>query len=301
MEHIKLALDWTPNINHIGFFVAQQNGYYSESGLEVDLLSPSADDYTMTPAKKVENGLADFALCPMESILSYRTKEQPFDLKAIAAIYQEDLSAIVCLATSGITSPKELDEKSYASYQARYEDEIVKQMIINDGGRGEIVIEYPRKLGIWETLLNGEFDATWIFMNWEGIQAKSNQVALTSFKMSDFHIPYSYSPVIAASDRSIQEKTEVYQKFLAATKRGFLNAAENPKEAAVILATHVSETDTDIDIKEAIQFSSNAFGDASNWGIMDHANVQQYLDWIYDRGLENRKITVEDLVSNALL
>jgi len=49
---------------------------------------------------------------------------------------------------------------TYASYQARYEDHIVKQMIRNDGGNGDIQITYPDKLGIWNTLLQGKVDAT---------------------------------------------------------------------------------------------------------------------------------------------
>ena len=147
MEKLKLALDWTPNINHIGFFVAQEKGFYEELGLEVFIADPSLDNYGVTPAKKVELGLVDFALCPTESIISYRTKETPFDLIAIAAILQEDLSAIVVKGDSGINSPKDLDHKIYSSYRARYEDGIVKEMIKNDGGEGNLTVVYPDKLG----------------------------------------------------------------------------------------------------------------------------------------------------------
>jgi ABC-type nitrate/sulfonate/bicarbonate transport system substrate-binding protein len=170
MHPITLALDWTPNINHIGFFVAQEKGFYSEQGVEVAITDPSADNYQITPAKKVELGQADFALCPTESIISYQTKSNPFALIAVAAILQEDLSAIVVKADSAIQSPRDLDGKVYASYNARYEDEIVRQMIRNDGGTGTIKIETPDKLGIWDTILDGTFDATWIFLNWEGVQ-----------------------------------------------------------------------------------------------------------------------------------
>ena len=301
METIKLALDWTPNINHIGFFVAREKGFYQDKELEVELQSPAGDDYSVTPAKKVELGQADFALCPMESILSYQTKEEPFDLKAFAAIYQEDLSAIVCTKSSGITSPKDLDGKSYASYEARYEDELVMQMIRNAGGNGNTQIGYPRKLGIWETLLNGEFDSTWIFMNWEGIQASGKGVDLISFKMSDYHIPYSYSPVIAGSEKMILAREEPYKKFLAATMAGFQFTAENPVEAAKILSVYVSKTDADIDLEAAIQASSSAFGLGADWGKMDLNNLQKYLDWIYEKELEYQKLSADDLVSNQLL
>ena len=136
MRTFRLALDWTPNINHIGFFVAKELEFYDELGLKLELLNPEVDNYALTPAKKVEKGIADMALCPLESVISYRTKQHPFDAVAIATIFQEDLSAIVVLAESDSTRPKDLDGRSYASYKARYEDEIVKQMIINDGGNG---------------------------------------------------------------------------------------------------------------------------------------------------------------------
>ena len=56
-------------------------------------------------------------------------KIKTISLIAVAAILQEDLSAIVVKERSDLKSPKDLDGKSYASYKARYEDEIIKQII----------------------------------------------------------------------------------------------------------------------------------------------------------------------------
>jgi ABC-type nitrate/sulfonate/bicarbonate transport system substrate-binding protein len=105
MTQLTLAIDWTSNINHIGFFIAQEKGFYRELDLEVNIVDPSADNYQTTSAKEVELGMADFALCPTESNISYRTKSKPFSLIANAAILKEDLSAIVVKSSSGIKSP----------------------------------------------------------------------------------------------------------------------------------------------------------------------------------------------------
>lgn len=67
MQKIRVALDWTPNINHIGFFVAQEKGWFKNSNIDVELLNPADDDYQTTPAKKVELGQADFALSPTKA------------------------------------------------------------------------------------------------------------------------------------------------------------------------------------------------------------------------------------------
>ena len=127
MHQLSIAIDWTPNINHIGFFVARDKGFYTEEGIDLSIIDPSEDNYAVTPMKKLELGRVDFALCPTESIISYRTKANAFDTLAIATIFQEDLSAITVLEESDIQSPKDLDGKTYSSYQARYEDGIVKE------------------------------------------------------------------------------------------------------------------------------------------------------------------------------
>ena len=48
---MRLALDWTPNTNHIGFFIARELGFFNENGLQIEILDPREDDYYLTPAK----------------------------------------------------------------------------------------------------------------------------------------------------------------------------------------------------------------------------------------------------------
>ena len=74
---LKLALDWTPNINHIGFYVAKEKGFFEKLNIDLEIISPEADNYKHSPAKKIELNLADLALCPTESIISFRTKKSP--------------------------------------------------------------------------------------------------------------------------------------------------------------------------------------------------------------------------------
>ena len=301
MDQLKLALDWTANTNHSGFFVARDMGFYAEQGLELEIQSPAEDNYAQTPAKKVELGLADLAICPFESVVSYNTKREKFDAVAIAAIYREDISAIVTLKESALDSPSKLDGKSYASYKARYEDKIVEQMVKNDGGQGNLTIGYPDKLGIWETLLTKTFDATWIFLNWEGVDAKAKGVALNVFKLSDFGIPYGYSPVLMASRQVVDQQQEMFQRFLKATKKGFLHAINDPTFAANSIAPHIAESDKHIDLLESQLFSNRYYGSEKNWGVMEVANVNQFLLWLHEHRLENTHFNYKDLVVNGLL
>jgi ABC-type nitrate/sulfonate/bicarbonate transport system substrate-binding protein len=264
------------------------------------MVDPSADNYQTTPAKEVELGMADFALCPTESIMSYRTKAKPFPMIAIAAILKEDLSAIVVKGSGIIKSPKDLDGKRYSSYKARYEDEIVRQMIKNDGGTGDFEIGYPDKLGIWDTVLDGSYDATWVFMNWEGVAAQEMDVPLSYFKMADYQVPYSYSPVIAANEDLVATKKESYQKFLQATKRGYLYCRDNAQESIALFKKYVPETDAHIDLHKALEISLDAFGTQDNWGVLEESVVSTFIDWIEKKKLEPKKLSVSKIMTNSL-
>ena len=298
MKKIKLALDWTPNINHIGFFVAKEKGFYKENDLKVEFLTPDLDDYLITPAKKVEMNISDFGLCPTESLISFRTKKNPFILKGLMTIFQEDVSAIATVESNNILRPKHLDGRSYASYKARYEDKIVKKMIINDGGIGNLKIFYPKRLGIWNTLIENKYDSTWIFINWEGVEASKKNIDLELYKMSDFGIPYSYSPILFSSSDYINNNSNTVKKFIESSRKGYIYCYENMDEAVSILNKFVPETDKGIDLIECLKISIDHFGPRENFGKIDLKKIDIFLKWLKDNNIENNSFIANDIISN---
>ena len=298
MKKIKLALDWTPNINHIGFFVAKEKGFYEENDVKVEFLTPELDDYLTTPAKKVEMNMSDFGLCPTESLISFRTKKNPFILKGLMTIFQEDVSAIATVESNNILRPKHLDGRSYASYKARYEDKIVKKMIINDGGIGNLKIFYPKRLGIWNTLIENKYDSTWIFINWEGVEASKKNIDLELYKMSDFGIPYSYSPILFSSSDYINNNSNTVKKFIESSRKGYIYCYENMDEAVSILNKFVPETDKGIDLIECLKISIDHFGPRENFGKIDLKKIDIFLKWLKDNNIENNSFIANDIISN---
>ncbi len=301
MIKLKLALDWTPNVNHIGFLIANELGFYKQEGIELKILNPRDDNYSITPGKKLELDLVDFAIAPFETVISLNNKANQVQAVAIYAILQKDLSSIATLKSSNIISPKMLDDKTYASYKARYEDPIVKEVIKNDGGKGNLNIIYPEKLGIWNTLLSGKADATWIFDNWEGIEASGKNIELYKFTLADFDIPYGYSPVVLTKKENITKHQELYSKFIKATQKGFLYVKNNLTESTEILSRYVTEYDLkNIDLEKTISFSIPHFGDESNSGVMKQERVSGFIKWLVDRCLEDKVILNQSLFTNEL-
>lgn len=302
MKKLRLALDWTPNTNHTGFFVSQEKGFYGDAGIELDIQSPLDDNYSTTPAKKLELGDTDLAIAPSESLISYRTKAKPFAMQAIAALLQEDASAIATLKSSGISRPKELDGKSYASYGARYEDQIVKQMIQNDGGKGVLKCHYPDKLGIWNTLVEGTYDATWIFTAWEDVEAENRGIELNTFKLGDYGIPYGYSPVVCAAENMIESDSDLLESFLQATKRGFELSISNPQHAVDILKPHLTEHDQKhLNLLKSQQIINNYYVKDGSWGVMDSGVFDTFIEWLKVQKLVPNSLSADLLYTNECL
>ncbi|MCU0374522.1 MAG: ABC transporter substrate-binding protein [Chitinophagaceae bacterium] len=304
MQTLTVALDWTPNINHIGLYVAKAKGWYHEAGIDVVLANPANDNYALTPAKKMMLGQADIAMGPSESVISLNTKPQPVAARAFYAILQQDLSSIAVLHASGIQQPAQLDGKIYASYKARYEDKIVQQMVINDGGRGALNIIYPDKLGIWNTLLTGQAHATWIFDHWEGVEASLQGILLHRFRLQDFGIPYSYSPVLFTTQEMLTDQPSVLRAFTAATRRGYLHAQQHPTEAAALIAPYLTPYDLQHNnMLTALQQYGYAFGNAQNAGVMRPQVVSEFVHWLIRHQLETAAIAAAHThwFSNALL
>uniref|UniRef100_A0A7S0S6H2 Thiamine pyrimidine synthase n=1 Tax=Chlamydomonas leiostraca TaxID=1034604 RepID=A0A7S0S6H2_9CHLO len=299
---ISLALDWTPNCNHTGFFLAKAKGWYREAGLDVTLLSPHTDDYKTTPLSRVADKTATFAITPSESVISYHTWPGGAKPKvvSVATLLQGSTSAVVALKSSGIERPAQLDGKKYASYGARYEGRIVQQLIKNDGGRGEYTEVTPPMLGIWNTILKGDMDATWVFLGWEGVEAEMRGVELNVFKLEDYRVAYGHSPLLVAHPDTLSAEGDAVRAFMAASARGFEYAAAHPHEAAGALvgavaaeyAAHPLPQPLDPEfVAKAQEYTSRHYLTAEGkWGVQSEHVWGAFLDWLSDSGLLTRKV-----------
>ncbi|MBC8156314.1 MAG: ABC transporter substrate-binding protein [Bacteroidetes bacterium] len=310
MTAIRLALDWTPNTLHTGFYVALATGSYQRAGLDVQITTPEADHYQTTPARQLAGGAVDLAVMPSESVISYHANDPDSQFVAIATLLSRDASAIVTLKQNGLDRPQQLDGRVYASYNARFEDDIVKQMIRNDGGRGQFVSHKPERLGIWHTLLTNEADATWIFLPWEGVEAELRGVELNKFLLEEYEIPYGYSPLLVANRDWLATNADALQRFMQASAAGYQFAVAQPDEAARMLAetaNHPTLANREF-LEMSQQSASGYYLSGTNWGIMRREVWNGFVNWlirhdlIIDReGEKIQHIDVDRLFTNQFV
>lgn len=292
---IRVALDWTPNTIHSGLFIALKQSLYSSAGLDVHLLPPDAE-YSQTPAKRLESGEVDLAICPSESCIAY-AESGKMPLEAIYAVLQRDASAIVSTKLQGIS---ELGNgKVYGSYNARYEDSIVKAMVAKDGGKADgVTIESQQgKLSLFEAVKQGKVDATWVFMPWEGIEAELEGVKTHAFKPEAYGIPYGYSPVIARNAKSGLSE-DVLRKFVKATRQGYESAIKDPQAAVSALKDQCEPARSEDFLQRSQESINGYYSDGSELGTMSEKRWADWLAWLSEQKMLATTVDSKNLFTN---
>ncbi|NLM22372.1 MAG: ABC transporter substrate-binding protein, partial [Peptococcaceae bacterium] len=129
-EKISFVLDWTPNTNHTGVYVALDQGYFEEEGLAVDIVQPPEGG----ALPLVAAGKAQFCVSFQEEIAAALTSNNPLEVVAVGTILQHNTSGIISLKENNILSPKDMENKIYATWDTPIEKAILKQVITKDGG-----------------------------------------------------------------------------------------------------------------------------------------------------------------------
>ena len=129
-EKVTFVLDWTPNTNHTGLYVAKEKGYFDELGLEVEIVQPSEDSASML----VASGKAQFGISAQDSLAANYASKEPLPITSVAAVLQHNTSGIMSRKGEGLDRPKGLEETTYATWDSPVEQAMIKNVMERDGG-----------------------------------------------------------------------------------------------------------------------------------------------------------------------
>jgi ABC-type nitrate/sulfonate/bicarbonate transport system substrate-binding protein len=228
-DSVSVALDWTPNTNHTGIYVAQKLGYYSAAGIDVKIL-PYA---STAPETLVGHRKADFGFSYSAGVAFARAAGE--DVTSVFAVLQHTALEIGVRADrSDITTPKDLDGKTYAGFGTPDEKPLLQSVIRAAGGTGSFR-DVTLNTSAYDAVYRGKADFTLPLATWEVIQARLAGKPLKTFKLSRYGVPPEYSSLIASSNAYLEANPSLARRFLAATARGYRYAADHPRAAAAIL------------------------------------------------------------------
>jgi len=282
-ESISFVLDWTPNTNHTGVYVAIANGYYEEAGLDVKILNPPEAG---APAF-VASGKAQFGVDFQESHGIGLTLEDPLPVTAVAAIISHNNSGIISLKEKGINDFSKLEGKVYGSWGVPAELAILEQTMTDAGGDFSKlkVVEAPAAEPI-QMIASGLVDAVWVYENVDVIEADILGVEYNFLRFKDTSpvLDY-YTPIIIANDDFLKNHPDAARKFVQATAAGYNFAIDNPREAADILLEAVPELKEELIYKSQEFLSETYAEEGGQWGVFDESRWSAFYDWMYGEGI----------------
>lgn len=297
LKEVTLVLDYVPNTNHTGFYVAQDLGYFEQQGLKVNIIEPGDNDSTTLCAV----GKAEFAVSYQENVTYARTAADPLPIRAIATIIQHNTSGFISASEDNIQSPKDFEGKVYAGWQAPSEEAVLKAvMAAADADFSKLTMVGATGSGI-ESMGN-DIDIQWEFEGWAVINDRMNghEINYMPVKDLDERLDY-YTPVIITNEDMIQNDPETVQAFVTAVKQGYEYAIENPEESAEILYKIIPDTDADF-LMESQKFLSSQYSlDSETWGLMKDEVWDNYTEFMYEYGLIGETIAASEQYTNEFI
>lgn len=227
LKEVNVLLDWYPNAVHSFLYAAEEQGYFKEAGLKVNLITPAGTDDGI---KLVAAGKADLAISYPKQIILARGENIP--VKSVGAIVRSSLNQLMVRKDSGVKTLKDLEGKKvgYASFDI--DKETVKAMVAQAGGdpsKVEFVdVGYDLMPGIETKQVDAIIGG---YINHEKILLEKKGIELETFAPSDFGVPNNYELAFVASDDAIKNNNDTIQAFLGAAKKGFEYTQKNPDKA----------------------------------------------------------------------
>ena len=297
-QKIKIVLDWVPNTNHTGLYVAKDLGYFKEEGLDVEIVQPPEGSTTAL----IGAGGAEFGISFQDTLAKSFAKENPVPVTAVAAILQHNTSGIISLKEKGIDSPKKLEGKKYATWEDNIEQAILKKLVTDDKGDFSKVKLIPYTITDVVTGLKTDVDAVWVYYAWDGIATERAGLQTNFLKIRDYgeELDY-YSPVIIGNNDFLKKNPEIAKKVLKAIKKGYEYAMKNPEESAKILVKNSPELDINLVTASQKWISKEYQSDAKEWGIIDGNRWNRFYEWLYKNKAVEREIPKDFGYSNKYL
>ena len=296
-EKVTLTLDWYPNADHAGVYTAEEQGYFEDAGLEVEMRQPSDPASVL---QLVAAGRSEFGISYENEMTAAAAKDIP--VLSIMAIMQEPLNSIITLKKSGIDSPEELAGKKigYAgtSFGTAVIDTVLQEAGKDPSSVEKVNVGYDLRPALTSGRVDAVVDAYW---NIEAVELAQEGFETNVIRLNEVGVPNYNELVFATSKSYAKANPDVVRRFVGTLVKGHEYALENPQAARDALLEANEELDPET-VEETLKLTVPLFKDEGEpVGYQNPEEWRAYVRWAAKSGVLPRTIDVDEVMTNEYL
>lgn len=297
LTSVRVALDWTPNTNHTGIYVAKELGFFADEGLSVEVIQPGPT----VSIQLVATNKTEFGISMQEYVTMARAQGIP--VVSVATIFQHNTSGFAAPKETGIQSAKDFEHKRYAGWGSALEEVMIRTVMEMEGGDFDTVsLVNIGTIGFATAARRNFADFYWIFYGWAGIHAQLEGIEFTYLPLIEMaEVLDYYTPLIMVSEELIETQPDLIRLFVRAVRRGYIYAILNPDAAADILLKFAPELDRELVKASQLWLAEQALDDVDRWGWQEASVWKRFADWALENELIDTAIDPEAAFTTAFL
>jgi putative hydroxymethylpyrimidine transport system substrate-binding protein len=278
---LSLMLDYLPNPDHVGLYMALASGEFAKAGLDVNVHVPSDP---AAPLKLVQAGKVDLAISYEPELLLARDKGAK--LVSVAAIVQQPLTSLMTLDKK-VRSVRDLRGKRIGTAGIPYQSAYLTTILQHAGVPRSSVKETNVGFDLVPAMLSKKVAATLgAYWNVEAIQLARQHKPPHVIRMEQVGVPTYDELVLVARKDTLAERGDDVRAFVQALARGYAHAQADPVAATDALLKAAPDLDRGFALA-SVRASLPAFRPPAGkpWGWQDPRQWDAYANWMYAQRL----------------
>jgi putative hydroxymethylpyrimidine transport system substrate-binding protein len=301
LDTTTVLLDWFPNPDHVALYLAQKDGDFAASGVNVTFESPSNSTDGL---KLVSLGQVPLAISYEPSVITAAT--QNLNVTAVAALVPTALNSLIISGKSGVSNPGQLAGKTVGTDGDPVSASIFNLILKKHGISLSQTKLVTVNEGLVPAMISGKVAAIISgYRNVEGIQLASEGLNPKVYPVNTEGVP-AYDELVIIANKSKLKTDATYRRtvreFLAGLAKGNAAAVASPSAADAALAP-VAKGYSSALLQKMVTKTATLLTNPGGFGSMNVSAWQSFADWMKKEGLITAPVNVSStgLVDTSLL